>query len=427
MNELLLVRVALRSLMHHKGRSVLTMLGIIIGIAAIIATMAIGKGAQAKIKSRISAMGENYVHIIPGNPFSIGKVKDATLQKYKHLRERDVAALEKQLDKIEHATPFLHVREVVTFGHNNVKGEIKGGDEHLLKILNRTILKGASFNRQHVVKGSRVAVLGKKMAENLFGAQPPLGQKIRVKKTLFTVIGVIDEIKDYFGINDPNIDIYLPVTALRQHILSRKSPSIAPVPRQKRRYIKNNGDTIHGIALSAKNKEDIPTVIRQITRIMRARHKLKENEQDDFTIFDQQSMSQAADDAVRILQILLMIIASISLLVGGVGVMNIMLVSVTERTKEIGIRMAIGATEGLILRQFLYEAMVLCLTGGIFGIVIGVTVPEIAGRMTGWQPQVTIISVVSAFLITTAVGVFFGFYPARKASKLNPVVALEDR
>ncbi|MCK4499128.1 ABC transporter permease, partial [Candidatus Babeliales bacterium] len=231
MNNLLLIRIALRSLMHHKGRSVLTMLGIIIGIAAIIATMAIGKGAQAKIKARIGSMGENYIHMIPGNPFSVGKVKDATLQKYKRLREKDVIALEKQLDRIDHASPFLHVREVVSFDGTNVKGEIKGGDETLLKILNRSMFKGANFTKEHVLRGSRVAVIGKKMAKNLFGSQPPLGKKIRVKKALFTVVGVIDQIEDYFGINDPNIDVYLPITSMRHYILGSRTRLSGPTLR----------------------------------------------------------------------------------------------------------------------------------------------------------------------------------------------------
>jgi putative ABC transport system permease protein len=410
MNELLLGRVAFRSLLHHKGRAILTMLGIIIGIGAIIATLAIGRGAEKKIHARITSMGENYLFVIPGNLLISGKTVTTKRKPTEKLRKSDVDTITKLLPTLSAASPMLSVQETVGTKNKYVSCEVKGGNETFLDILRRDIAKGVEINAQHVKKASKVVVLGKSIAESLFDAHTdPVGKKIKVGSTICTVIGVIAEIKDFFGFRDPNNDLFMPEPTMRQRLL------------------KTHTDVVHGIAIKAASKEELPTVQRQVRRILRDRHMLRPNDPDDFTIFDQQSMAKAAEEASGILQLLLLIIASISLVVGGVGVMNIMLVSVTERTREIGVRMALGATGTIILRQFLYEALSLCLVGGTLGVILGGSLPMIFAWITGWEGEVTLVSIVAAFGVTTAVGLFFGYYPARKAARMNPVDALAER
>lgn len=410
MNEFLLGRVALHSLLHHKGRAILTMLGIIIGIGAIIATLAIGRGAEKKIHARITAMGENYIFVIPGNLLISGKTVTSKRTPTEKLRKPDVDAIRKLVPNIRAISPMLSIQETVGSQRKYISCEVKGGNEQFLGILRRDIARGVAINAQHVKKASKVVVLGKLAAETLFNSHTdPLGKKLKVGNTICTVIGVTAEVKDFFGFRDPNNDVIMPEPTVRQRLL------------------KTHSDVIHGIAVKAESKEDLPTVQRQVRRIIRDRHSLRPNDPDDFTIFDQQSMAKAAEEASGILQLLLLIIASISLIVGGVGVMNIMLVSVTERTREIGVRMALGATSSIILRQFLYEALVLCLLGGTIGVILGGSLPTLFAWITGWQGEVSLTSIIAAFGVTTAVGLFFGYYPARKAARMNPVDALAER
>jgi putative ABC transport system permease protein len=410
MNELLLLRVSLNSLLHHKGRALLTMLGIIIGVSAIIATLAIGRGAEKKIQAQISAMGENSLSIYSGDIFSVGKSVTSKRKKTQWLRQRDVLALEKQLPHIKQISPFMNSKNTVNYSNKYIRCDIKGGNESFLKITKRVIKIGTGLNANHIAKSSKVIVLGSKIRKTLFGHENPLGKKIKIDKTIFRVIGVVDEIKDFFGSHrDPNDDVYMPFSTMRHYVLKQRSK------------------VIHGIEMNAHSEDDLPVLRRQSQRIMRARHKLEKSDPDDFTIFDQQSIAKAGKEASRIMQLFLLIIASISLIVGGVGVMNIMLVSVTERTKEIGIRMALGATRALVLRQFLYESLVLCFLGGTIGVAFGVAIPSIVSMFTDWRSEVSMISILTSFGVTTLVGLFFGYYPARKASMMNPVEALADR
>jgi putative ABC transport system permease protein len=409
MNISLLLRISLRSLAKHKGRSFLTILGIIIGISAIIATLAIGKGAEEKTKQKILSIGSNYIEIFSGAWLQEGKIRTKKLERFQWLKNRDIKVIKKFIPTIRLISPVFIRKRLVTYKDNNVYAYLKGGNENFLKILDRKLARGIFFNKNHVKQGSRVAVLGAKSAAELFKTSDPIGKTIIIKNIPFTVIGTVKEMENYQGIRDPNLDILLPIKSIKRHVLKRYDQSIG------------------SIIISAPTKEIIPKLVPQIRRIIRYRRKLKEDVPDNFTIVDQSTIMKLAKSAVATIQLLLLIIASISLIVGGIGIMNIMLVSVAERRQEIGIRMALGANSVVILRQFLIEAVALCLIGGIIGISLGILIPYIVAYFTQWSPIVTIKSIFIAFAATSIIGIFFGLYPAQKASKLNPVDALAER
>ena len=387
----------------------LTILGIIIGISAIIATFAIGKGAAEKTRQKLLAMGDNYIAVYSGSWLHEGKTTMKKRKRFKWLTFKDVEIFQKLCPNIKHISPVISHREVVAFRENNIFVNIKSGTEDFIKILDRKILRGSGFNVNQAKRGARVAVLGYKSAKELFNSLDPIGQIVRIKEVPFTVVGIMEKIENYRGVHDPNFDILIPIKAMKKHI--RKS----------------SDQSVHMIVMSAPTKEEMPRLVQHIRKIMRFQRKLKEEEPDNFTVVDQASIMKVAQSATATIQLLLLIIASISLLVGGIGIMNIMLVSVTERTKEIGIRMALGANSRIILKQFLVEAITLCFIGGIIGIVLGIAAPYVVAHFTGWNPIVTLDSIFIAFLTTSLIGIFFGFYPARKAAKLDPVIALAER
>ncbi len=403
-----LLKISFSSLKKHKGRSLLTILGIVVGIAAIITTLAIGYGAQAKLKKRILGMGKNFIFIKAGTIAQEGKTSLTAKKRPNYLIEKDVKILKKQCTEINNITPVMFTRNIVSFKANNVYCDIKCGNQDYLNVINRKMKLGQFFNLQQYLKSSKVVVIGCKTAKELFGLLNPVGKSINIKNVIYKVIGVINKIKYYQGIHNPNFDIYVPLTTARKQIFREHHPYI------------------HGIAISAKNIKDMPYIVRKIKRIMRFRHRLTEDQPDDFSIIDQQEIVKAAHQSSNVLNLLLLIVAAISLLVGGIGVMNIMLVSVTERTQEIGIRMAIGATTKVILKQFLIETVTLCTIGGIIGVIIGITLPYAINYFTNWMVIHKLSSILISFSITTIIGLIFGFYPARKAAKLNVVNALQD-
>jgi putative ABC transport system permease protein len=409
MNIAILLRVSLRSLKKHKGRSFLTTLGIIIGITAIIATLAIGRGAEEKTKKQLLSMGNNYVVVHSGSWLHEGKTTAKKKRRFQWLEYKDVDILKKLCRKVRHISPSVSTKNIVTFKTNSIQADIKGGNEKFLKILNRKIKRGMFFTKSQADHSARVAVIGKKAATELFNSVDPIGKTIRIREASFTVVGIIKEVDNFRGVHDPNFDIIAPIRSVKKHIH------------------KSSSQIVHQIVISAPTRESIPFLVRDVRKVMRYRRKIKEGEPDNFTIIDQESIMKVAGAAAATIRLLLLIIASISLLVGGVGIMNIMLVSVTERTREIGIRMALGATSKLILRQFLIEAITLCLIGGIIGTLLGIAIPHGIAKLTKWSPIVTTGSIVAALITTSAIGIFFGFYPARKASRLNPVEALAER
>ncbi|MBD3273071.1 FtsX-like permease family protein [Candidatus Dependentiae bacterium] len=403
-----LLKISFSSLKKNKSRSFLTILGIIVGIAAIITTLAIGYGAEAKLRKRILGMGKNFIFIQAGSIAQEGKTNLTQKKRPNYLRKNDIEILKKQCPEIDFITPIMFARNILSFKANNVYCDIKCGNENYLKVINRKIKLGQFFNKQHYLKSSKVIVIGCKTAKELFGYLNPIGKSIKVKNVIYKVVGVIDKIKYYQGIHDPNFDVYMPLTTAEKQIFKKTNPYI------------------HGIAISAKNRQDMPYIVRKIKRIMRFRHRLSEKQSDDFSIIDQQEIVKAAHQSSNVLNLLLLIIAAISLFVGGIGVMNIMLVSVSERTQEIGIRMAIGASTKIILKQFLVEAITLCSIGGILGIVIGIITPYVINYFTDWLVIHRISSIIISFGITTIIGLIFGFYPAKKAAQLNVVNALQN-
>jgi putative ABC transport system permease protein len=408
MNIKTLFKISFSSLKKNKGRSTLTILGIVVGIAAIITTLAIGYGAEAKLRKRILGMGKNFIFIQAGTFGQEGKTTQTQKKRPNYLIEKDVDILKKQCPEIDKISPVMFGRNIVSFKANNVYCDVKCGNQDYLKVINRKIKLGSFFNKQQFLKSSKVVVIGQNSAKELFGYINPIGKSVNIKNVIYKVIGVIDKIKYYQGIHDPNYDIYIPLTTA------------------KKQLFQNNHPYIHGIAISAKNKNQMPYIVRKIKRIMRFRHRLLEKDRDDFSIIDQQEVVKAAHQSSNILNLLLLIIAAISLLVGGIGVMNIMLVSVSERTQEIGIRMAIGANTKIILKQFLIEAITLCTLGGILGISLGVIAPYIINKFTDWLVIHKLSSILISFGITTIIGLIFGYYPAKKAAQLNIVDALRE-
>jgi len=384
------------------------MLGIIIGISAIIATLAIGKGAEEKTRKQFLAMGTNYIELFAGNWFQEGKVAKKR-RGSPSLRDRDITVLKRLVPNLKHISPMIGRQEVIGYRESSLLVSIKGGNEQFLKILGRTIKRGMFFNKSHVTQGTRVAVIGSKSAYELFKTLDPIGKTIRIKNVPFTVIGVTKKMENYRGVHDPNFDVIIPLRTMRRDI------------------VKTSRQWLNIVVMSAPTKNDIPFLVHQVRKVMRFHRKIKEGEPDNFTIIDQASIMKAAQGAAATIRLLLLIIASISLLVGGIGIMNIMLVSVTERTREIGIRMALGANSRVILKQFLVEALTLCFVGGVIGITIGIAIPYAIAHLTKWTPITTLSSILVAFLTTSIVGIFFGFYPAYKASTLNPVDALAEQ
>lgn len=409
MNALLLVSTALKSLNHHKGRSLLTMLGIIIGIASIIAILAIGNGAAKKAKRQILAQGRNYIFIHAGNWLAGGKVTSKKEKKIKQFVLDDVIALKSLIPSVNKASPYLQSQHRISYQNAVIMSNIKGGNEQLLTIMDRKLKHGNYFNHYHVQKGSRVIVLGAKAAKELFKLTDPIGKTVQILNHSFTVIGVLNSIEDGHEYQDPNIDVFIPFTTLRRQIQRSRSTQFG------------------AIVISGRSHDEMPTTVKQIKKVLRTRHRLETGEPNDFFIYDQGSMMKAAQAASGVLNLLLMIIAAISLLVGGIGVMNIMLVSVTERTREIGIRMALGAPDHVILQQFLIEALIICCIGGLFGIIIGLIIPQGARLCTGWEVDITASSILTSCFAVIAIGIIFGYYPARKASQLSPVQALSER
>lgn len=384
------------------------MLGIIVGIASIIGTLSIGYGAEQKMRNKILAMGNNNVDIWAGRSFTQGAIS-AKLAPTKKLVIEDISLLKKQCPEIQYITPFLHGRDCIYYQGKPIMSQIKGGNEYIFKTLARTIHKGSPFTAHHVQQSSRVIILGAQAAKELFNTNNPLEKTVTIKRIHFTVIGVLNKIENYFGTQDPNLDVFMPHTTLRTYVLH------------------NHNNQIYGITASTKTPEELPGLVKKIRKVMRIKHNLDIEDPDDFSMIDQQSMLSAAKDSSSIFNLFLLIIASISLLVGGIGVMNIMLVSVTERTKEIGIRMAIGASTGLIRKQFLIESVVICSLGGIIGIIFGVLAPFIAHYTANFPIVLKLQPILISFVTIFLVGILFGFYPAHKASRLNPVDALRDQ
>jgi putative ABC transport system permease protein len=399
------LRIAFRALKVNKMRSALTMLGIIIGVGAVIAMLAVGTGASKRIAEQISSIGSNLIMILPGATTSGGVRMGSGTQPT--LTMGDAEAIQKECSAVSNVAPILSGVAQIVYGHQNWSTGVVGTTPGMLTVRDWPVASGRSFTDQDVKSATKVCLLGQSVVDNLFGDMDPIGQAVRIKKIPFTVIGVLSTKGQSPQGQDQDDTILVPVTTAQKKLFGTTFPGMVRI-----------------IMVKAKSTEDLSSAERQINDLLRQRHRIGPKQDNDFTVRNLTSIMQTAEQSTKVMTILLGAIASVSLLVGGIGIMNIMLVSVTERTREIGIRMAIGAKTWDIRLQFIIEALILSLIGGVAGIVIGVSGSEAISFFAGWTTIVSPLSVFLAFGFSGLVGIFFGFYPAYKASLLDPIDAL---
>jgi putative ABC transport system permease protein len=386
-------------------RSALTMLGIIIGVGAVIAMVALGTGASRKIAEQISSMGSNLLIVLPGATTSGGVRMGAGSQPT--LTMADAEAIQKECPAVADAAPIHNGTAQVVYSHLNWSTGIIGTTPSLLAVREWDLSAGRSFTTQDVKSATKVCLLGQTVVDYLFGEQNPIGQTIRIKNVPFTVIGVLARKGQNAQGQDQDDTIMVPVTTAQKKLFGTQFPGMVRI-----------------ITVKAKSAEDLAAAEQQVNELLRQRHHIGQKQESDFTVRNLTQIMQAREESTKVMTLLLGAIASVSLLVGGIGIMNIMLVSVTERTREIGIRMAIGAKTWDIRLQFIIEALTLSLIGGVIGIITGVTTAIVLSSISGWPTVVSILSVLLAFSFSGFIGIFFGFYPAYKASLLNPIDAL---
>jgi putative ABC transport system permease protein len=402
MNGMRLVRIATRSIVKNKMRTLLTMLGIIIGVGAVIVMVAIGQGAKAQIQARIDNLGTNLVVITQGASRSGGVSQGAGTSNRLTLDDYD--ALKRESLILTGVSPVIVAPTQVIGGSGNWRTGVNGVSVDYQAIRAWPVASGRYFDDTDVRSMRKVAVIGKTIADNLFAGEDPVGQQIRLRDVPFDIIGVLSSKGQTAEGRDQDDVILSPYTTVQTRLSGRQF--------------------ITQILGATGTKGDIPAAQQEARGILRETHKLASYEDDDFTVRDQTELAQAAQGTTEVMTILLAAIASVSLLVGGIGIMNIMLVSVTERTREIGIRMAVGARGADVLTQFLVEAIVMCVVGGVIGVGVGFGGSLVVQRVTGWGTAVSPQMVLLAIGFSAAVGIFFGFYPARKAAALDPIEAL---
>ncbi len=397
--------IAIRAIKANKMRSILTSLGIIIGVAAVIVMLAIGNGAQISIQNEMKTMGSNLIIVRSGVSTSSGARGGHGSQPT--MKASDGDAIQQRIDKIRLAAPILSETAQIVYGNANWSTEITGTDNRMFEIKEWELSYGRMFSEADVKNSNKVAVLGQTVVNELFGDVDPLGKTIRIKGIPFQVIGVLISRGQSGMGQDQDDSVYIPITTAQKKVMGIKFP-----------------DQVRFVMLQAVDSQSTYTAQDEIKELLRQRHNLGANKDDDFVIMNLTQMMEMMENSTKIMTILLGAIASISLLVGGIGIMNIMLVSVTERTREIGIRMAIGAKAWDIRWQFLMESLVLSLLGGLFGVVIGLIGSQLVSMFSSLSAQVSLGYVLLPFSFAGLVGLFFGFYPAYKASLLNPINAL---
>ncbi|MGH9472096.1 MAG: ABC transporter permease [Terriglobales bacterium] len=402
MELIAVLRIALQALTRNKLRSALTMLGIIIGVGAVIAMVGVGQGANHQMQDQIASMGSNLIFIASGS-HQAGAVRLGWGQT-KTLVHDDEVAIGREVPTVNEVAAGANAREQVVFGNNNWGTSITGTEPPYFDIRNWTFDEGTSFTDQDVTMANNVAVLGATVVENLFPDVDPVGQTLRIANLPFKVVGTL-QAKGQSGMGQDQDDaVYVPYTTLQKKITGQPWLSY--------------------IVASAIAKDATATAQTQITSLLHQRHRVPPGQADDFMVRNMADIADVANAAGTIMTILLGSIASVSMLVGGIGIMNIMLVSVTERTREIGIRMAVGATEEDVQRQFLIEAVVLSVIGGLIGVAFGIGSSWLIASLAKWRVDVSTLAVIVAVLFSAGIGIFFGFYPARKAARLDPIEAL---
>lgn len=404
MNLLVIIRIAFRALVRNKVRAALTMLGIIIGVAAVIAMVSIGQGAQASVQAQIAGIGTNLLFVSAGSQ-NQGGVRSGTGDSGTNtLTIEDLEAVRREVPTVSMVTPSVNTRSQLIFGNQNWNTQIQGVSEEFPEIRKWAIKDGSFFTDADVRSAARVIVIGQTIADSLFAGVDPVGQTVRVKDLPFRVVGVMARKGQDAQGRDQDDTALAPYTSVQKKILGS--------PRVQIAYV------------SAISQDATYTAQMQITELLRQRHNLGPREPDDFTVRNMSDIADAANETNNIMTILLASVAGVSLMVGGIGIMNIMLVSVTERTREIGIRMAIGARSGAVRTQFLIESVVLSLTGGFMGILLGLGTSLLIPSLLGWPTSISTTAIIGSVIFSAAVGIFFGYYPARKAAALDPIDAL---
>ena len=393
--------MAWASLIANKMRSILTMLGIIIGVAAVIALVSIGNGVKQDIQNSISSLGSNLLMVMPGAPRTPGVRPSAGSMK--SLKVSDYEAISK-LDGVRAASPMTNGSYVVIYQNKNWTTSVSGVSYNYLDVNNWSMKSGRFLSEKNVQNRERVAVVGKTVVKNLFGDEDPVGAEIRVKNIPFRIIGVLNSKGSGAMGNDQDDMVIIPYTTAMERV--------------------EGVDYLRMIYVTGKDENGIDRLQSDIENLLRVRHGIKDTNLDDFNIQNMNSIMETMEETTGTLTLFLGAVAAISLVVGGIGIMNIMLVSVTERTREIGVRKALGATYNVIVTQFLIEAVVISLMGGIIGIILGIGSSKLIGMASGMSTVISIPTIVMSFAFSMAIGLIFGIYPARKAAKLNPIDAL---
>jgi putative ABC transport system permease protein len=402
MTALATFNLALRALQRNKLRSLLTMLGIVIGVGAVVAMVGIGNGAKAQVEAQIATLGQNVILIFPGSSFS-GGVQSGS-GGVGTLKLEDAKAIADEVPGVVAVSPGTRVTSQLGFGNQNWSTSVAGEAPEYFDIRQWEIVGGAGFTEQDVRAAAKVAVIGATVAKQLFGEEEPIGQIMRVRNVPFQVIGVLKPKGTSIMGSDQDDVVVVPYSTVMKRL---------------------SGITnLRMISVQCISEERTQAVVSGITDLMRQRHRLGQDRENDFMVRSQQEIAEMATATSKVLRLLLGAIASVSLVVGGIGIMNIMLVSVTERTREIGIRIALGAHGADILKQFLIEAVTLSSLGGLIGILLGLGTSTLLSRFAGWPTLTSINAILIAFLFSAAVGVFFGLYPAKKAAALDPIDAL---
>ena len=396
------IRIALRALRRNKLRTALTMLGIIIGVGAVVAMVGIGAGAKAQVEAQIASLGENVILVFSGSTTSSG-IRTG-YGSAGTLKIEDAEAIEREVPGIAAVSPEIRTTSQISSGNQNWMTQILGEGPDYFNIRQWAFRSGGSFSEQDVRSANKVCVIGQTTAQQLFGDSDPIGQVIRIKQVPFIIIGMLMPKGMSMMGSDQDDVVIMPYTSAMKRVAGQTM--------------------LRSINVQAESGATLKDAQQQIISLLRQSHRITQSRDDDFTVRSQEEIAEAATATTKILSILLGSIAGVSLLVGGIGIMNIMLVSVTERTREIGIRMAVGAHGRDILLQFIIEAITLSSLGGLIGVGVGVLTSKLLSHFAEWPTMISPASIFAAFGFSAAVGVFFGFYPARKASLLDPIEAL---